>query len=58
MLCTRDLYGSDLNENRSKMDPLPCARSLNEHRLTFCGVMLIDANAVQCVSVEILYTFC
>ena len=28
MLCTRDLYGSDLNENRSKMDPLPCVRSL------------------------------
>ena len=29
VLCTRDLYGSDLNENRSKMDPLPCVRSLN-----------------------------
>ena len=25
---TRDLIGTDLNEKRSKMDPLPCARSL------------------------------
>ena len=29
MTSTRDLYGSDLNENRSRMDPLLCARSLN-----------------------------
>ena len=28
VLCTRDLYGSELNENRSTMDPLPCVRSL------------------------------
>lgn len=25
---TRDLYGLDLHENRSIMDPLPCARGL------------------------------
>ena len=29
VLCTRDQYGSGLNENRSKMDLLPCVRSLN-----------------------------
>ena len=29
MASTWDLYGSGLNENRSKMDPLPFARSLN-----------------------------
>ena len=36
VLCTRDLYGSDLNENRSKMDPLPCVRSLSNIILVVC----------------------
>ena len=37
VMCTRDLYGSDLNENRSKSDPLPCVRSLSGKKLSGKG---------------------
>ena len=36
---TRDLYGSDLNENRSKIDPLPFACSLK-----FIAVYIVTLN--------------
>ena len=38
MASTRDLYGLDLNESRSKIDPFPCAQS---HRLPvlFCRIL-------------------
>ena len=47
MASTRYLYGSDLNENGSKMDPLQCARSLNSHTLNGVAAHTLEVNALH-----------